>query len=132
MTLDADCLRDVLIYLEDNLTLSDNGVYNNISTYTICGGLSDKYTHPQIRYTVDRLEEAGFIKTCFNGVKDGAKIKQVYAITYEGHIFLDSIKPASAWSKIKSIASKIGYVSVPILSNAASSVLTDAISKFIP
>ena len=118
MKLLHDCVRDVLLTLEDKL-----GVF---------GGLGDnqldlpKYSSDDIKYTILKLNEAGYITCSKSDLVGNIYIK---SITYQGHLFLDNIRDNNVWKKTKSIASKFSSTSLTIISSIASQVIAELISK---
>ena len=116
MTLKHDCIRDVLLYLEENL-----GLYNLISSNNI--KIND-YSADDITYTIMKLREAGFIDA---SGQDLVGIILIKSITYNGHQFLDNIRDDNVWDETKSIISKLSSVSLPIIQQVA----INTISKFL-
>lgn len=115
MKLNKDCIRDLLIYLEDNLSYT-----HRIST----GSLSLKdYTRDELVYTVERLSEAGFINA--TKICDGpcAPTYHIFSLSYNGHQFLDTIRDDKIWKNTKIAASKLASVSIPIFQEIASSLI---------
>lgn len=115
MKLNKDCIRDLLIYLEDNLSYT-----HRISTGSLC--LKD-YTRDELVYTVERLSEAGFINA--NKICNGpcTPTYHIFSLTYNGHQFLDTIRDDKIWKNTKIAASKLASVSIPIFQELASSLI---------
>ena len=90
MKLNHDCVRDVLLYLEDNLDL---GLKIKFSS-TTNNELNSKYSNTDIFYTSLKLLEAGFINAkAYDTVQpSGPIVIEIASITYNGHLFLDSIR----------------------------------------
>ncbi len=113
MKLLHDCVRDVMLCIEENL---DDG--QTISTTYIFETLKD-YSLKDINYTCKKLKEAGYliIEQFIGGnimVRD---------ITYSGHQFLDSIRDNNIWIKTKSKISKLAGVSLPIIQQVATQMI---------
>ena len=84
MKLNQDCIRDLLLYLEENLKLNDYLSISNISL--------KNYSSEELLYTADKLYEAGYLK-CSRKVYDNTDLMIfVSSITYTGHQFLDNIR----------------------------------------
>ena len=121
MKLNHDCVRDLLLYLEENLNLNDVLSVENIS-------LKD-YSTEELLYTADKLYEAGYIN-CSRKIYDNADLViLVSSITYDGHQFLDNIRDDKIFNKTKSILSTLKSVSIEIVSETASKVITNAINQ---
>ena len=115
MKLNKDCIRDLLLYLEENL--SYNG-YININSLKL-----NSYSKEELMYTADKLKEAQYInaRICWN--MEETHVIIVDSITYQGHQFLDTIRDNNIWKETKAKASKIASISLPILQDLASSLI---------
>lgn len=117
MQLNHDCVRDVLLYVEENAN------YNvRISTNSI--KLKD-YSIEEIVYTIEKLSEADFLNvTSVSTMGRQTPGYVVKSITYKGHEFLDNIKDNSVWSDTKKQLSKFSSTSLSIISSVAAQVLS--------
>lgn len=137
MRLNYDCVRDVLLKLEELLLIkydnkSDSFSFNRINIKQIYESFPDKkYSMEDILYTVKNLSEAGFISapalygcgnltTCF-----------VTDITYNGNEFINKVRPDTVWEKIKKALRKVGSVSLPIISEIASSLASAGLAAML-
>ena len=121
MKLNQDCIRDLLLYLEENLKLNDYLSISNISL--------KNYSSEELLYTADKLYEAGYLK-CSRKVYDNTVLMIfVSSITYTGHQFLDNIRDDKVFAKTKSILSGFKSVSIEIISETASKVITNLINQ---
>ncbi len=121
MKLNQDCIRDLLLYLEENLDYCD------------CLSISDielpDYDIKTILYTAQKLKQAGYISADFSILDTDDLCADFLEITWDGHQFLDTIRDNNVWKKTKSVVSKLSSVSVTIISNVASQVLTNLINQ---
>lgn len=142
MKLNYDCIRDVLLELEENLTIEEISYdlgkgketkfefsFINIDRLAELERLK-KYSKKDIFYSINKLEEAGYI-IADSIPGDDSLNYLICDITYAGHEFLQSIKPETVWDDVKNITSKVGTISIPIISSIASNVLTQIISRTI-
>lgn len=121
MKLNQDCVRDLLLYFEENLS------YNHeIRTSALT--LKD-YSSEDLTYTTDKLLEAGYINARSINADLLEPIFFVYSITYSGHQFLDNIRDENVYEKTKALLSTFKSVSIEIFSETASKVITNIISK---
>ncbi len=121
MKLNQDCIRDLLLYLEETLKLNDYLSISNISL--------KNYSSEELLYTADKLYEAGYLK-CSRKVYDNTDLMIfVSSITYSGHQFLDNIRDDKVFEKTKSILSGFKSVSIEIISETASKVITNLINQ---
>lgn len=110
MKLDYDCVRDVLVALED-LCAFDNETSSGFKELSIFD-LEDymkEYTNDEVYYTVLKLMEAQYIKTesVIGGI--GAVELLIIDITYEGHQYLNSIRDPKIWKTIKESTSSLTF-----------------------
>lgn len=115
LKLNQDCIRDLLIYLEENLGYKDKIIINSLKL--------NNYSKEELMYTADRLYEANYINVniCWN--MNSTHIIVVTSISYQGHQFLDTIRDNDIWKSTKAKASKIASVSLPIIQELASSFI---------
>ncbi len=121
MKLNHDCIRKLLLYLEENLEYNGKIVINSITDL--------KYSQDELIYSAEKLQEAGYIDLIeTDPCGDDLPLAIVTNITYSGHTFLDNIRDNVVWSKTKSITSKIASVSLNLLSDIASKVILQMIT----
>lgn len=122
MNLNQDCIRDLLLYLEENLSLERNITVNNIK-------IKD-YSQEDLIYTAQKLFEAGYLNCKIsNFITSSIPFIDVSSLTYNGHQFLDTIRDNKVWTKTKGILSSFKSVSIEILSETASKVLVSLIEQ---
>lgn len=118
MRLNQDCVRDVLLAIEDISTIN-----NRVSLYDLLNtDFCKKYTIDDLVYTTLKLSEGGLINASTIGSLSG-KGFIIRSITWDGHEFLDNIRDNDIWNKTKNTISKINGVSIPIISDIAKSIL---------
>lgn len=121
MKLNYDCIRDVLLYLEENLELNNSIYLENIKL---------DYSSDDIYYSVQKLEEIGYIDARIVKAA-GSKIitAVINDITFYGHEFLNTVRPKTVWENTKEISTKIGVNTISSLTQIASQIVTQLISK---
>lgn len=123
MKLNHNCVRDLLLFIEDNLTYSTYIYVNEIQL--------EGYTQEEIIYSADKLLDAGYItgtRKVFLG-SDGTPQIEIKSITWDGHQFLDNIRDNKVWEQTKGILSKFSSVSIGIISNVASQVISNIVKS---
>lgn len=123
MRLNYDCIRDVLLFIEENLPLN--------STITL-EKININYNSNDIAYSILKLNEAGYINAHIvkaNGLQILTAI--IFDITFIGHQFLDTIRPKDVWEQSKEISSKIGIKTLDGLTKIASQLITKIITNQI-
>ncbi len=114
MKLLHDCVRDVMLFIEDNLIDGDAMFTTDISKKL------SKYSQEDIDYTCKKLTEANYLHTT-KYVYGGLIVS---SMTYSGHQFLDTIRDNKIWSETKSKVSKLASVSIPIIQQVASQIIS--------
>lgn len=137
MRLNYSCIRDVLLKLEELLTIKYDEEFDSfelciVDIDQLYDSLQDKkYTIEDVLYVVKNLKEADYISAELkygDGIITSCTITD---ITYEGNEFLNKIRPKEIWDKIKAGLSKTGAVSLPIISNVATSLITTLTKSFL-
>ncbi len=131
MKLNPDCIRDVLLYLEENLSYNherqDAIEHNSITMHKISEDLHNEkgYEIDDVNYSVEKLIEIRYIipETQLRGHNNSILYCPISDISYNGHIFLGTIRPKSIWDATKEKAKQIGGMSVHSLSMISSAIM---------
>jgi len=132
MKLNPDCVRDTLLYLEEHLTINClESTFNSITlaqlTEEMLKKYNDKYTENDIWYTIYNLHQIRFIDGNISNAADHKMIIcEIENITWNGHQFLNNVRPKTVWDATKAGASKLGIMSINALSTIAMKV-TEAV-----
>lgn len=99
MKLNYDCIRDVLIALENELQPS---IEFQISLNDMCDKFFSDYLMEDVGYSLIKLKEAGYIDAVLV-YDDLWEIFDVVCrdITFDGHKYLDAVRNSSIWADIK-------------------------------
>jgi len=121
MKLNHDCVRNMLLYLEDNL-------YDKpLKIRSIASNFEKDYTLDEIVYTFQKLQEAQFITTTYES--ECSKHSHIKSITWKGHNFLDNLRDPVVLKKAKNILSSVKSFSVEVLSSTCAKVIEDTIKQ---
>lgn len=123
MKLNHDCVRDVMLSLEDRLECVDSIDFENIKL--------ENFDDKDVLYSLLKLHEAGFLSGKVMRMLDRSVTGYITGITWEGHKFLDTIRDNKVWGKTKTILSKVSSASVSFASSVASQVLATLISQYM-
>lgn len=126
MKLDNDCVRDLLLYIEENTNLSDDIYIESVNDLN--------YSTETLLYTSIKLKEANFINAEIEQTYDqenGGYSIAVFSLTWQGHKFLDNIRDSGVWKTTKGIVSSFTSVSLGIIENVAAQVITNIITQQI-
>lgn len=124
MKLNPDCIREILLTIENNSGFKRTTVFS-----------ADETASPsKINYSMDEI--AYHIRQCLmsdlifgvNFYDCGSNIT-VSDLTPKGHEFLENIRSDKIWKGTKEIAHKIGSVSLNALTSIASNVITELIKS---
>lgn len=136
MKLNPDCIRDVLLYLEDYLQYTDNQMsmeHKEISISNLVKNIIETYdyTKEDTQYSIEKLFEVGFI-----GIKNISHDNNGYIvsgyisdISWNGHNFLNNIRPKSVWNATKEGASKLGLMSIHALSTISMKIVEAVVTN---
>lgn len=130
MKLNYNCIRDVMLVCEDLLVLTPDLEFECISPDDIHSTIPS-YSIEEIVYVLMLLDEAGYLHCLYSESDDQISEMTVLRLTYSGHQLLDTIRPEPIWKKTINILSKAGAVTLPLISDTASSLLTSLISGFL-
>ncbi|MRM90780.1 DUF2513 domain-containing protein [Faecalicatena contorta] len=117
MKLNPDCVRDVLLYVENNTDLKH---FASISPLQMPDELS-KYPADEVMYHIKQAELSALLDVPSWYLDGGCLIKYLLP---EGHQFLANIREDTNWSKTKDIAKSVGSNSLDAIKQIAASVIT--------
>ena len=136
MKLNHDCVRDVLLFVEEE---QHPGIFLHLNDFI---SIQDKdtstkkrlsmYDAETIKYTLMKLHETDYLKDNLSIISGRLVEYSTGALTWEGHKFLDTIRDQKIWKTTKEVASHLESVSITLISNIASNVLENYIQRFIP
>jgi hypothetical protein len=119
MKLDQDCVRDLLLAIEQNVNLNEIVSLLTLkeSQYLI------SYETSTVMYSALKLIEVEYI----NGYTQRGDNKiidvKIASLSWEGHHFLDNIRDPKIWGETKGLASKVTSASLSILNTVAESLI---------
>ena len=130
MKLNHDCIRSLLLTLEDCLIMDDTLNTPKISLEDICQQEQMKdYTQADIAYTTQKLKEADFLEVKILYADGGIFSITYSSIKYDGCQFLETVRDSTRWKNIKSTGEKVGDFSISALCTIAQQLATDTITK---
>lgn len=123
MRLNPDCIRDILLILDEEYFIPDShGYVNQVPPRELLSNKAlEKYTPNELLYTIDRLFEAQLlIKGSRYVDADRPYIKD---LDPDAYTFIDSIKPVSNWEKIKAAFKQYAPSTIPAIIDLAQKIL---------
>lgn len=126
MHLNYECLRDVLIALERLLSVhaDDSFEFSMVSVQML---MQDPdivdYREEDVFYCVHNLHQAGYVDACI--VRSGIYVHEcaVTDITYEGHMFLRTIRDETIWTMLKRKFGPSIQASLPVVQQVAGKLI---------
>lgn len=123
MRLNPDCVRDILIALDEKYLIPDeSGFVNPVDSKELLkDDALSSYQQSEILHTIRVLFEVGILDKWKQYVdEDIPRIKDLNQTAYS---FLDQIKPISNWEKIKDKLIKSSSVTIPAIIELAKSFI---------
>lgn len=122
MKLDYDCLRSLLLKLEDFENLDDDLHYQYMTLNDMAEALPE-FPKNMIAYTTLKAKEGDLINASITNA-DGCIYACTYSsLTYDGHQFLDNVRSNNIWNKTKSIAKELGCTSLRSLLSISEKII---------
>lgn len=128
MKLSLDCVRDVMLYVENDLA-----DFMSCSTIPEMMESLEKYDEQTLAYTCAKLIEAGYLSGVFELSDLGEKyICEVHSITFSGHEYLDKIRDTTIFEKARRIASEnSGSISLSMFGKLCEKILDILLNKYL-
>lgn len=123
MKLNHDHVRSLLLFVEESKDNSSRS-QAELETFSEQKGI----TKDEVIYIINRLEEAGFIKSNIQYASSKVYRYSINAITWTGHEYLDNIRDPKIWKLAKRTASKLSGVSLSVMGAIAKETLLKVIS----
>lgn len=123
MRLNPDCIRDILLAVEETTDANTSFRY---SVYKEKNRHLEKYDHNEISYHMQQCNMSDFFTSYIRC--DGGELVIIGDLSPAGHEFLANIRQESIWNNTKEIASKIGSNSLSTLAQIAVNVLSSMIN----
>jgi len=127
MRLNPDCIRDVLLVVEDKalfgqvLKFPEDWPAESLAHFSL----------DELRYHINQCFLAELILPADKNLWDMSMSAYISDLSPSAHEFLANIREDTNWGKTKSIAKKVGSFSLSILQDIATGVVTGLIQKNI-
>ena len=121
MKLNLDCVRDILLDIEDTTNINRSWKYDS----KLPSKRLSSYDCFEIAYQARYCMDAGLI----SGFSIGGNSESVYALdlTPKGHDFIANIRENNIWKGVKTVSRKVGSSSLEAVIQIASNVITELI-----
>lgn len=121
MKLNHDCIRDVLKQVENDMHFTEMKQSLSLNI--------DGYSHDEVTYTLMLLVDSGYVVGDIRKYNDGAVNVLYKHLTMKGHELLDNIRDDNVWKSTKEKLNKISSVSIGIINEVASQIISNILSK---
>ncbi len=129
MKLNIDCVRQLLLYIEENQILDESNMPKEIDVFKLFNLVDfSEFSKEEIIYTASKLFEANFINLSTYYSDNMLSIMYIEDITYEGHEFLETIRDTHIWKDTKEKANTVGSFALPIIQNIATQIISNKIN----
>ena len=126
MKLNPDCIRDILLAIEE---ITDGITSFEYDRYGCIPDKLKKYSHEEILYHCRQCSMAGLV---FNmKYFENGNCFLIEDLSPAGHEFLADIRSESVWGKTKEISKKLGVGSLRSLAEIAVSVVTEIVKAHL-
>lgn len=124
MKLDIACVRDILLYVESL-------PFNSMATIM---QLHEKYPHysdEELEYNCLKLIEGQYLEGITVSVRNSPlpRIKCILCMTFEGHQFLETIRPETIFEKTKNALSNVGTFSFDVVTKVGTTYLSQLVTS---
>lgn len=127
MKLNADYVREILLFVEKELVYDDNNspfphTHKQISNIQL---ISDpyfiSYNKSELSYALEQLIKEGYIELAGvpNKFNNNINMAKIIGLTWRGHELLDNIRDNTIWGAVKKKAAHFGGLSISSLFSAA-------------
>lgn len=122
MRIIPDCIRDLLIDIEDTTTFNKHYIFSRDSA----SNLLTKYSYDEIIYHA-RYCYDGKLLTSFDEASNDYFI--IADLSYEGHTFLENIRNNTNWTKVKKVLINAGSFSAKLMIEIAAQIAAAGVTS---
>lgn len=142
MKLNPDCLRDIMLLVEDRISVetaveNPNGLrkFSYVSIPCLVRLLSGSYSKEDIIYHVVQLSESGYLKTDFSFATSEMfgyfYLNTIYHITPKGHDFIANIGEKESWAKTSAVLKSLKSISLSVIETVANGITSAIVNQYI-
>lgn len=137
MKLNPDCVRDVMLALEEITGINYDRIYRfvGVNCHSLSSRFKGVYNEGEIAYTLVQLAESNYIKMSFqcDGNHLTVDMGNILYVTPKGHEFISQIQDKDRWTtKIKPAVRLFGNVSLSVIEAISKGAANAALDKIIP
>ena len=129
MRLDLDCVRELLLCVEEETGITKNYVIMRGLAFSKPNGfdISDEFTNETVIYHIKQCVDSGLIE------EGRGTMREIWIedLTPKGHEFLANIRDNNNWNEIKKQVINVGATALNVITQIASNVISAKISNII-
>ena len=125
MKLNPDCVRDILLECEEGCTPSQFVKFPESEEFIMEKRV---YSHEETLYHLRQCKLNGYFSNAWEDMMGNFTVQD---LSPKAHEFLANTKDKTNWEKTKTTASKVGSMSLSVLSSIASAVVSGAIKAHL-
>ena len=99
MTLNIDCIRDIIIAISDNITPDSYGYIEPISPVDLANSTLSQYPSNEVLYWIRQLMDSHVIVPGKKYIDE--PIPYIKDLSISGYQFINATKPPTIWEKVK-------------------------------
>lgn len=128
MKLNVDYVRDILLYIEENVKYDDASNPNRRKEIMFGKLLADKtfdqYNKEELTYALELLIKERFIECAKEPyfVRGNLELADIVGLTWAGHELLDNLRNSTILEAVKERAKKTGGASIGIIAKASEAI----------
>lgn len=122
MRLNHDCIRDILLYVEENITYD----IESVDVENLISKFSSKYDKNTINYHIKQIGNASLVEEVFYS-EDSPEL--ISDLTWEGHEYVNNIRDSKVWAKLKDLTKNLASVSLSVLIQKAPDIVNSLLPK---
>lgn len=139
MKFSNEAMRDVLMFLEENIKYETYGTFDDKrkTTFNIAMIIDNdyfsklfvkhKYSKDELQYTIEKMIEGHILN--FTGSLD--TYCRITDISFYGIQLLEKIRPESTWSKIKTVMKQTGIHTLEFIESVAHDIAVESAKQAV-
>lgn len=123
MKLNPDCIRDILFAIEERTSMKNLFYLDEDG----CHEIFPNYDLDTILYHIRQCDMYGYLYNVSFSMTNSCT---VIDLTPKAHEFINNIREDNNWRKTKEVAGKVGSLSLNVLSQIATNIITSLINSY--
>ena len=126
MRLNHDYVRDILLFIESEITIEDNKHKELMYGKLLSHDNFKKHDKDELLYALELLLQEGYINCAKPPyfVRGSLMNATIIGLSWQGHQLLDNVRNDTVWNAVKSKALKLGGASLSVISQTAHLIIS--------